>query len=189
MSYHHGDLRQAVLQAAAERIAADGVAALNLRSLARDLGVAHTAPRHHFGDKRGVLTALAAQGYRQMAERIAVQSGRDLLDAGVAYVQFAVEHPGHFAVMFRPDLVDESEPELQEAVGALGGSLIAAVAAFRGEPVAEASSGDPREQSGTLAAWSIAHGLAHLMLAGVAAPAEGEPRAEFIRRTLAHIAV
>lgn len=204
MSYHHGDLRQAVLQAAADRIASDGVAALNLRSLARDLGVAHTAPRHHFGDKRGVLTALATQGYLQMAERMTRPENAELIEAGVAYVSYAIEAPGHFAVMFRPDLVDESDPDLQAAAGALGAALLAAVDAFRGTsssdtmPDADAKVDDgaavdgvtdPRSQSGALAAWSLAHGLAHLMLAGVAFAPDGESTSDFIRRTLTHLAL
>ena len=68
--YHHGDLRAAVLAAAADVIARDGVDQLSLRSLAVELGVSHTAPRHHFGSREGVLTALACEGYKLLAEAL-----------------------------------------------------------------------------------------------------------------------
>src|SRR6266536_5182875 len=66
-AYHHGDLRRALLVAAVEVIEESGPAALSLRDLARRAGVSHAAPQHHFGDKAGLLTAVAAEGYRRLA--------------------------------------------------------------------------------------------------------------------------
>ncbi len=102
-SYHHGDLRRVLLSTAAEAIAESGPAALSLRELARRAGVSHAAPAHHFGDKAGLLTALATQGFDLLADALR-QAGDDLLDTGVAYVGFAVRHRAHFDVMFRPEL-------------------------------------------------------------------------------------
>src|SRR5215217_2074126 len=102
MAYHHGDLRRAILDAAVESISANGSAALSLRELSRRAGVSHAAPIHHFGDKAGVLTALAAEG-------------DDFVEAGVAYVRFAVLHKAHFEVMFRPDTYRADDPAVVAA--------------------------------------------------------------------------
>ena len=91
--YHHGDLPRALLAAAAEAIAEFGPAALSLRDLARRAGVSHAAPTHHFGDKAGLLTALAVEGFDLLAAA-PTAAGDDLLDVGVAYVDFAVRPPG-----------------------------------------------------------------------------------------------
>ena len=113
MPYHHGHLRRALLDAAASVIAESGVAALSLRDLSRRAGVSHAAPTHHFKDKAGLLTALAAEGYDRLSA--ALEAADTFLDAGVAYVHFAVTHPAHFAVMFRPDLYHADDPVLVAA--------------------------------------------------------------------------
>lgn len=108
-AYHHGDLRRALLAAALEAIEEVGPTALSLRDLARRAGVSHAAPAHHFGDKAGLLTALAAQGFDLLAQAL-VQAGDDLLEAGVAYVDFAVRHRAYFEVMFRPSCTGRTTP-------------------------------------------------------------------------------
>lgn len=180
MTYHHGHLRSALIEAAAEAVASRGVAALSLRALARELGVSHTAPRHHFTDKRGLLTALAADGYARLAEKL-FAAGDDFLQAGVAYVRFAIENPGHFAVMYQPDLVDEEDVELLEARGRTGEALLAGANSRLGAahsdgdaPSETDDASDPLAStpgvgsfpSYALLAWSAAHGLANLALAG-----------------------
>lgn len=180
MTYHHGRLRAALIEAAADAVASHGVAALSLRALARELGVSHTAPRHHFNDKRGLLTALAADGYARLAEKL-FAAGDDFLEAGVAYVRFAIENPGHFAVMYQPELVHEEDVALQEARGRTGEALLAGANNKLG---AAHSDGDPPSETAAagnllgstlgvgsfppyaLLAWSAAHGLANLALAG-----------------------
>src|SRR3954453_16385563 len=112
-SYHHGDLRRALLQAAAEAITETGVAALSMRDLARRAGVSHAAPTHHFGDKAGLLTAVAVEGYARLGAALAAAG--DFAEAGVAYVLFATDHPGYFAVMFRPELYHCDDPALVAA--------------------------------------------------------------------------
>ncbi|MFD2024591.1 TetR/AcrR family transcriptional regulator [Promicromonospora aerolata] len=93
MNYHHGDLRRAMTSAAATAVAERGPAGLSLRELARLAGVSHAAPAHHFGDKAGVLTAVAAEGFRLLTAALA-EAEDDLLASGLAYVRFAVDHPG-----------------------------------------------------------------------------------------------
>ena len=187
MRYHHGDLRRAMLEAATVAISRDGVDRLSLRGVARATEVSHTAFRHHFGDRRGLLTALAAQGYTGMTQalRAVDRTGPEgFLEIGVAYIEWALAHPAHFQVMFRPDLADEADPALQTALGELAGALMLGAADFAGRD----QPGNPRTNPVALAAWSLTHGFATLALAGNLpmgdTPAE---RAEVIRSVLRHL--
>ncbi|MFI5308928.1 MAG: TetR/AcrR family transcriptional regulator [Polyangiales bacterium] len=108
-------LRERILQASVELIEVEGLAALSLREVARRAGVSHQAPYHHFADREAILGAIAEQGFRILRAALerAVAHGRDVHSAaeslaacGRAYVEFACEHPAHFRVMFRPELVD-----------------------------------------------------------------------------------
>ena len=131
-SYHHGDLRAALLAAAVEVIDESGPAALSLRDLARRVGVSHAAPAHHFGDKTGLLTALATEGFELLAEALApTRPPGDLVELGVGYVLFAVQHRAHFEVMFRPDLLHQDDPGL---VAAQAGSQAALWSGVAGLP-------------------------------------------------------
>lgn len=167
--YHHGDLRAAVLTAAGQVIARDGVDQLSLRSLAAELGVSHTAPRHHFGSREGLFTALAAEGYELLADALeeAAANG-DFAAVGVAYVLFAIKNPGHFAVMYRPELIDGSNTDLRRAQERTAAQLDAGARAHDG--------GSPeRIAVAAIAAWSLVHGLATLKLSG-ALDAAGLPQ-------------
>ncbi|MGW3630518.1 TetR/AcrR family transcriptional regulator [Streptomyces sp. NPDC005122] len=153
--YHHGDLRRAILSAALDVIAAEGPSALSLRDLARRAGVSHAAPAHHFKDRTGLLTAIAAEGHGLLAASLA--EATDLREAGVRYVRFARERPAHFQVMFTPELLRANDVELATARALTADSLRRAVAARRPAPDA-----DPGLAS--VAAWSLAHGFATLLL-------------------------
>ena len=161
-TYHHGDLRRAVLERAAEVIADEGPGLFSLRSLASDLGVSHAAPRHHFGSRQGVLTALAAEGHTLLAEQLRSEreSGGGFADVGVAYVRFAVAHPSHFEVMFSPKLLDQSDAALSAARELTFAELRGGVRALE----SEGRVADP--PAAVLAAWSIVHGIATLALSG-----------------------
>jgi len=158
-TYHHGDLRRVLLAAAASAIEESGVAALSLRALSRRAGVSHAAPAHHFGDKAGLLTALAAEGYDMLAD--ALDRADSFLETGVAYVRFAVEHRAHFEVMFAPDLYRADDPAL---IAARDRSEEVLYRRADEMPDAAADPGAVREAA--LAAWSIAHGFATLWLSG-----------------------
>ncbi|MFE5137613.1 TetR/AcrR family transcriptional regulator [Streptomyces fagopyri] len=153
--YHHGDLRRAILSAALDVIAAEGPSALSLRDLARRAGVSHAAPAHHFKDRTGLLTAIAAEGHGLLAATLT--EAADLREAGVHYVRFAREHPAHFQVMFTPELLRADDVELTTARALTAESLRRAVAARRPGPDV-----DPR--LAPVAAWSLAHGFATLLL-------------------------
>jgi AcrR family transcriptional regulator len=154
--YHHGDLRRAILAAALDVISAEGPSALSLRDLARRAGVSHAAPAHHFKDRTGLLTAIAAEGYGLLAATLA--EAEDLRDGGVRYVRFAREHPAHFQVMFTPELLRENDLELTTARILAGERLREAVAAM------PPSGRGPDSRLAGVAAWSLAHGFATLLL-------------------------
>ncbi|MFJ3672316.1 TetR/AcrR family transcriptional regulator [Streptomyces sp. NPDC090106] len=176
-SYHHGDLRRAILAAALDVIGADGPAALSLRDLARRAGVSHAAPAHHFKDRAGLLTAIAAEGFGLLATTIG--EAADLKDAGVRYVRFAREHPAHFQVMFAPELLRPDDLELVTARALATDALRGAVAPVRAEEY-----GVDTRLAG-IAAWSLAHGFATLLLSRNLDGAVGERDPEEVFRTLA----
>ncbi|WP_040781013.1 TetR/AcrR family transcriptional regulator [Nocardia pneumoniae] len=157
--YHHGDLRAALLTAAAERIAAEGVDALSLRNLARHAGVSHAAPAHHFGDRAGLLTALATEGFELLTEQLEHATG-DFREVAVAYIRFAREHPGHFDVMYRHSLLHADDPELRAARELSGAALRSGVSAIQPEHSRS------HQQATQLAAWSLVHGFASLWREG-----------------------
>ncbi|WHT22285.1 TetR/AcrR family transcriptional regulator [Crossiella sp. CA-258035] len=162
-SYHHGDLRRTLLDAAVTAITDAGPAGFSLRELARRAGVSHAAPVHHFGDKAGVLTALATEGFDKLAEALSGAAERtgSFAEVGVAYVRFAIGHRAHFEVMFRPELYRTDDPALTTARERANEVLVSGVRSVRPEGV----------ELGEIAAWSLVHGFATLWLSG-ALPAD-----------------
>ncbi|WP_078316187.1 TetR/AcrR family transcriptional regulator [Mycobacterium sp. D16Q16] len=171
MSYHHGDLRAAILASAADMVARRGATELSLRELARESGVSHAAPAHHFGDRRGLFTALAADGFTKLAG--ALDGARpDFHAAALAYVDFALAHPGHYAVMFEPALLDSTDARLTAARVRAGAALDAGIATLT-----------PRQTSAdkvtaARAAWSLVHGFVSLWSSGALADSrdDADPR-------------
>jgi AcrR family transcriptional regulator len=171
-TYHHGDLREAFMAAALAAIARDGVASVSLRELARELGVSHSAPAHHFPDRIALFTALAAAGFdglhARMSQAIAAANtpAARLSAAGQGYVMFAAENAACFEVMFHPKLLRNDDPALATARDNASRVLQEAISALHGDKR------DKRKKSAqafdvlTLHAWSVAHGLASLWLAG-----------------------
>ena len=143
-----------------------GPAHVSLRELARRAGVSHTAPAHHFGDKTGLLTAIAVEGYLLLADRLtdAMERTGSFLEVGVAYVEFAVGHRAHFEVMFRPELYDANHDDVRAARQKSGAALYGGVRTVAGA----ATRHDDR--TGGLAAWSIVHGFASLWITGALPP-------------------
>jgi AcrR family transcriptional regulator len=177
--YHHGDLRPALLRAAVEAIGQTGPAAMSLREVARRAGVSHSAAAYHFGDKAGLLTAIAAQGYRMLTEelRSARVAGRSFLEVGVAYVRFAVSHRAHFEVMYRPELYRPDDPEVRQARAAAAVLLYGTASPDAGQLAAGA------------AAWSLVHGLATLWLNGNLPPQLGTDPEEITRLIAPYLSI
>lgn len=168
-SYHHGDLPAALLAAVDEIVREGDVAAVTLREAARRAGVSHAAPAHHFGDKAGLLTAYAAQGFSSLRDQLvaageqAVAAGEPQLHAmGLAYVRFAVAQRGHFAVMFRPELRDPDRFGFRQVCDGAFDVLAGAVRALRSDLAPD----DPEVMLTATGAWSIVHGFATLWLEG-----------------------
>jgi AcrR family transcriptional regulator len=181
--YHHGDLRRAVLTAALDVIAADGPSTLSLRDLARRAGVSHAAPAHHFGDRTGLLTAIAAEGFGLLAT--ALREAPDLKEAGVRYVRFAREHPAHFQVMFAPGLLRADDLELTTARALAGDALREAVSAVHPEGTHPGTHPGIEPRLAGVAAWSLAHGFATLLLGHNLDGPVGDQDPEEVFRTLA----
>lgn len=156
-SYHHGDLKAAILAEAATLVAERGADGLSLRELARAAGVSHAAPAHHFTDRRGLFTAMATEGFGMLADAL-TGARPDFIEAALAYVRFAIDHPGHYAVMFDKSLYNATDPDLVAAENAAGTELAAGVGTLD-DPRAK---GDP--QAAALAAWSLVHGFSLLWL-------------------------
>jgi AcrR family transcriptional regulator len=178
--YHHGDLRRALIETALEAIERDGIDALSLRGLARQLGVSHAAPAHHFGDRVGLLTSIAAQGYDLMADELSAVWDRtgSFLEVGVAYVGFAVRHRAQFAVMFQPELLRVDDPALVGARNRSSATLFGPVGSVA--PDADAL------RAG-IAAWSLVHGLATLYLDGNLPPALGDDPEAIAREVASYL--
>lgn len=170
--YHHGDLRAVTLRAAMELLENQGPDAVVLREVARRAAVSHNAPYRHFKSREALLAALAAEGFGEFAQRMAGAGGQA---TGEAYVSFALEHPQLFRLMFGGAVRLGSDPALAKAARRAYDGL---VEGFR-------SRGDVADpDTAAAAAWSLVHGLSHLLLDGhfPQATAGGKQTADFVRR-------
>lgn len=167
-AYHHGDLKAALVRAGIEILENEGLGALTLRAIAARVGVSHTAPKNHFGSLRGLLTAIATEGFRRHA--LFMQAGvNDLSErkarlhaAMEGYVRFARDHPALFALMFSKEHCEMADPALL-AAGAESYAVLAGVA--RGLDWDKSAAPDAQRRSEMLL-WSIVHGFAQLTNAG-----------------------
>ena len=169
--YHHGDLHEALLKAAERVLERDGLPGLTLRAVAREAGVSHAAPTHHFGDLTGLLSELAAIGFRQFGKAMAAAdaSATTPSEKGTAsakaYVAYAQAHPGMYGLMFRTERLDYGRPSLHEAAEAAFAGLAGAIAASRHEQISEGAL--TLDQAAAIArAWSTVHGFTMLLLDG-----------------------
>jgi AcrR family transcriptional regulator len=164
-AYHHGQLREALLDAAQRTLERGGTAALALRAIARQAGVSHAAAYHHFVDREALLGAVAARGFRWLAVALGAGASRgggtqEFLEMGVAYVDFAAEHPALFRLMFGAEVVRgrERDADLRAASDAAFAVLL------EGARQLEPGAGEDVARRRAVAAWSIVHGLASLLL-------------------------
>jgi AcrR family transcriptional regulator len=189
--YHHGNLREALLEKAAEAIEEDGIGALSLRAVARRAGVSHGAPAHHFRDKTGLLTALATRAMDRFRDSLA-DAARDvggperekLRAMGEAYVRFAAEHPALFRIITRSEFMRRHDTEF-------AASYQATFDMVKDRVVAAQSEGWGRNldpMALVITAWSTAHGLATLWLEGAledrVGPVDLEAMAEHVFEVL-----
>jgi AcrR family transcriptional regulator len=172
--YHHGDLHDALLKAAETVLERDGLSGLTLRAVAREAGVSHAAPTHHFGDLTGLVSELAAIGFRQFNAAMIVAGDSETLPLmkalarAKAYVAYAQAHPGMYGLMFRTERLDMTRPSLHEAASASFAGLASAVGAARQDQISgnapEALTLD--QAAAIVRAWSLVHGFTTLLLDG-----------------------
>jgi AcrR family transcriptional regulator len=171
-SYHHGNLRQALIEEAGNVLEREGADAISFRGLARSLAVSHAAPGHHFADRHELLAELAADGYAGLADAMAAGmegAGPEgwLRATGAAYIRFGVANPERYRMMFASRLMTEECPE-RLLIESSRAYLLLLRAAYGREPAidpAEYRVGVPE-----LAAWSIVHGAVMLWLDGQLGP-------------------
>ena len=167
------ELRRKILDASVALVEEQGVRAVSFREVARRAGVSHQAPYHHFGNHRGILRAIAQEGFGELARAMqdaAVEAGPDPLNSltasGTAYVQFAREHKGHFRVMFQKALVDirDEDDPIEEAERTHGTLVRLAYAAHEAGYGAHLSA-----DAVSHLCWSTVHGIAVLLVEDVLA--------------------
>ena len=166
--YHHGDLRNALIQAGLELLSEGGASALDLRKVARRAGVSHAAPYRHFPDKQALIAAINEEGFHRLAERIRCTL-REVSDDAFeqlhaiarAYVQFAQENPWLMREMFSGLSIErEAFPSLYQASKTVFMLYVGVVQ--RGQERGSIIEGDPGALAGVL--WSLLHGVAMLMI-------------------------
>lgn len=180
-SYHHGQLRESLLAAAESVIAERGVDAFSLREAARRAGVSPAAPAHHFGDARGLLTALAAVAFDQFGDALAAAEaavqgeGRvaRMQAQGIAYVRFALANRAKFDLMWRYALIDRDDPAYQ-AAARRGFQLLDRAVRGADAPPHQGPS-DP-VLAPSIACWATVHGFARLALDGAFGTDEEAPQ-------------
>jgi AcrR family transcriptional regulator len=168
VTYHHGDLGKALIDAALAIITEEQDAAnVSLREVARRVGVSQAAPYRHFADKDALLAAVAEEGFQRLLNALQVDTGSDpdplarLQASGVAYVKFAIAHPAHYRVMFSTFRVDqENNSSLNAAAGKAFAVMVDAISA--GQAIGAIQPGNPRQLAWVT--WSLVHGLALLMI-------------------------
>ncbi|MBW0012574.1 TetR/AcrR family transcriptional regulator [Mycobacterium sp.] len=167
-SYHHGDLKRALIGAALSLVAEKGPKGFTLTEAARRAGVSAAAPYRHFADKAELLAAVAEQGFHELhADLVAagdVASGpkAGVIELGRAYVRWAVAHPDHYQVMFGAENVKADHPSLALAAEQAFGDLLDAIRRCQEAGIVEGE--DPRGVAAPL--WSLVHGVASLVIGG-----------------------
>jgi AcrR family transcriptional regulator len=166
--YHHGDLRGALLLAAEQELIERGIEGFTLRGVAKRAGVSHAAPAHHFRDTSDLLTALATVAAGRFHETMKARQAASPKDArsqfiasGQGYIAFALANSALFELMFGSKRPDFRSAEFARQAGDAFGILVSGVAALKGANPLASSSG----RTDILAAWSLVHGLAKLMIA------------------------
>jgi AcrR family transcriptional regulator len=173
--YHHGALHDALIEAAERVLEREGLQGLTLRAVAREAGVSHAAPTHHFGDLAGLLSELAAIGFQQFNVAMAkagmkagAADGPSIVTGmarAKAYVGYAQAHPGLYGLMFRTERLDMKRPSLDQAASASFTELVGAVGASRHEQISEQAMS--LDQAAAIArAWCLVHGFTMLLLDG-----------------------
>ena len=166
--YHHGNLKEAFSEAARDLLESDGLVGLSLRKCAERVGVSHTAPKNHFGNMAGLLTAIVVKGYAELAEMMVAElpdgATRDQRRqaALLGYISFAEHNPALYELMFSRDRLVNDDPALMQEIRACF-IILADISEDLGW-----HTGTVHEMTGKgqVALWSFVHGYAQLIIAG-----------------------
>lgn len=168
-NYHHGDLATVLLEAAEKELSESGIEAFSLRAVAKRACVSHGAPAHHFKDIKGLLTALAAIGYKRFVHSQHCYQNKaqsdpqsQLVAAGLGYIDFAVKNPALFRLMFSSEKPDRDNARFSAAANAAFDKLVDDSRSFYGVDPYK----DRTAMKNVMALWAMVHGLADLMIAG-----------------------
>jgi len=164
--YHHGNLREALVEAARRLTAERGPHGFTLLEVARAAGVSASAPYRHFKDRDAVLGELCRRGFAAFGQRLAAAGGLDGM--GAAYLAFAREEPGYYGAMFEWRSAKPGEE------GDAFGALVSAIAARLPATARETA------RLRALQVWAVSHGVASLERAGMPPPGSGAPPAEVV---------
>jgi AcrR family transcriptional regulator len=168
-SYHHGDLKAALIAHAIAILQADGPQALTLRAVARAAGVSEAAPYRHFGDRRALVAAVAEDGFHKlgaaMMSRVGGKGGREGLKGfALGYIDFAMANPAQYRVMFGPEVAKADDlPSLQQTSRGVLGGVAEAIRQLQAAGLI--GEGDPGSMA--VAIWAMLHGLVILTLDGI----------------------
>ena len=169
-SYHHGDLKNALIKAGVEILAKDGVSGLSLRKVAKRVGVSHAAPYAHFVDKQALIAAISTEGFRQLyeqvnevAEKYKSQPAKQMVEAAWTYVQFALDDRDRFKVMFSGVL--EKEKDYPEFVAEAHRNFQLVKTIIEANQAAGVLRSGPSDLA-ALSAWGSIHGFIMLLLEG-----------------------
>lgn len=197
--YHHGDLREELLRLGMESIEAHGTEGLSLRALAHQAGVSKTAPYRHFADRDALLAAIAEEGFRELTEalsaardRRAASTRETLAEMGSAYLQFALQRPQLYRLMFSPILECIPDEEIYWARRALEtlAEVVTNSAATRQTTGDRDRADGDRDGAGAdaiAAAWGYIHGVVMLRLDGLYPPHFQQPDWEALARLVPQI--
>jgi len=167
-------VREALLAAARAELVEHGRAAISLRAVARRAGFSHASPKYHFGDRSGLLTAIATEGFQGLARHLSevheTDAQQQLATLGRAYIDFGLAHPALFELMFAPSELHATDPELIAAQQQAIGTLSIAVSRLAG--IDTTPSGTPKL---ALISWALVHGLVVLARDGALQAAATPP--------------
>ena len=167
-NYHHGDLKNALIQAGIEILSKEGFQALSLRKVAKEAGVSHTAPYAHFADKQALIAAIAAAGYGELHQQlVAAQASQGdplvrLEAVAQAYLRFAIDKPDHFRITFSGVVeAEQNYPDYVEQSKRCFALVVEVVADCQANGILKP--GDT--QLVAVSVWSCIHGFVQLFLA------------------------
>jgi AcrR family transcriptional regulator len=167
-TYHHGDLRQALIDGAIAIISERDVDSVSLREVARQAGVSHTAPYRHFADKEELLAAVAEEGFNGLTQ-VLVRANTskqanpigELEVCGIAYVEYAIAHSSHYRVMFGAHRGEKDRfPQLEQASKESFRILVNIIS--EGQAVGVFRADKPLQLAKVV--WSLMHGLVMLLI-------------------------